>query len=131
MSKGIPDDVRLFVRTHIRSMFELEALLLLARDPERWWSAEAVDQLLRASREGITAQLERLADAGLLDVDTQNERRFRFAPRAPEHAQIVTALMALHRDRFHALVDLVYDRDRARQFANAFKIKSSKDDDDG
>jgi hypothetical protein len=106
-------------------------LLLLARDPERWWNAETVDRQLRASREAVTVQLERLANAGLLEVQVENERRFRFAPRAPEHVPIVAALIALHRDRFHAVVDLVYGRDRAQEFADAFKIKKSKDDENG
>jgi hypothetical protein len=131
MRKAIPDDVRLFVRTHLRSMFELEALLLVAREPERWWNAEAVDRQLRASREAVTAQLERLADAGLLEVQVVNEKLFRFSPRAPENASLVAALTVLHRDRFHAVVDLVYGRDRAQQFADAFKIKNSKDDENG
>jgi hypothetical protein len=131
MSKAIPDDVRLFVRTHLRSMFELEALLLLAREPERWWNAETVDRQLRASREAVTVQLERLAAAGLLEVQAENERRFRFSPRVSEHVPLVAALIALHRDRFHAVVDLVYGRDRAQEFADAFKITRAKDDENG
>jgi len=131
MSKVISEDVRLFVRTHIRSMFELETLLLLAREPERWWNAETVDRQLRASREAVAAQLERLADIGLLDVQTEHEKRFRFSPSAPEHVPIVAVLITMQRDRFHAVVDLVYGRDRAQEFANAFKIKKSKDDDNG
>jgi hypothetical protein len=76
-------------------------------------------------------QLERLADAGLLEVQVVDEKLFRFSPRESENASVVAVLTALHRDRFHAVVDLVYGRDRAQEFADAFKIKKSKDDENG
>lgn len=86
---------------------------------------------VRASLEASSAQLERLHELGLLDAKDEGERLFRFNPRVPEHTAIVSTLMEMHRERFHTLIDLIYARDRARDFADAFKLKKSSEGDDG
>lgn len=129
MAEAIPDEARAFVRKYVRSMLQLETLLFLAREPEQWWSAAVVSRELRSSPEAAAAQLGRLHELGLLEAKTEPERAFRFQPREPAHVEIVATLEALHRQRFHAVVDLIYARDRAQVFADAFKIKKTEDDD--
>ena len=129
MVEAIPDDARAFVRKYVRSMLQLEALLFLAREPEQWWSAEAVSRELRSSPEAAAAQLERLHELALLEARAAPEEAFRFNPRDPAHVTVVADLGALHRDRFHAVVDMIYARDRAQVFADAFKLKKTEDDD--
>lgn len=131
MAQAIPDEARAFVRKYVRSMLQLETLLFLAREPEQWWSAAVVSRELRSSPEAAAAQLGRLHELGLLETKTEPERAFRFQPRESAHVVIVAALAALHRERFHAVVDMIYarDRDRAQVFADAFKIKKTEDDD--
>jgi hypothetical protein len=129
MAEVVPDQVRAFVRSYLRSMLQLEALLLLAREPQRWWSARSLGLELRAAPEASAAQLERLSELGLLVSQGGPDKEFRFEPRDSAHVAIVAALSDMHRDRFHAVVDLLYARDRAQVFADAFKLKKSGDDD--
>lgn len=129
MVEAVPDEARAFVRKYVRSMLQLEALLLLARVPEQWWSAGAVARELRSSPEAAAAQLERLNELGLLEVRSEPEQAFRFNPREAAHVAVVAELAVLHRERFHAVVDMIYARDRAQVFADAFKIKKTEDDD--
>src|SRR5688500_11845833 len=129
MVEAIPDEARAFVRSYVRSMLQLETLLLLARDPARGWTADAVGRELRSSAEASSAQLERLHELGLLAVEASAEPVYRFAPRNEAHRAIVATLEQLHRERFHAVVDVIYARDRAQVFADAFKLKKSEDDD--
>ena len=129
MSGAFPDDVRRFVRKYIRSMLLLEALLALARDAERWWSAEDLYRELRSSLEASLEQLEQLASAGLLAVDRGEPARYRFRPVNPQHVETVTKLIELRKSRFHALVDLIYSRDSAQEFAEAFRLKKPEEDD--
>jgi hypothetical protein len=129
MVQAIPDEARAFVRKYVRSMLQLEALLLVAREPEQWWSAEAVSRELRSSPDAAAVQLARLSELGLLEGRAEPEEAFRFRPRDPAHVAIVASLAVLHRERFHAVVDMIYARDRAQVFADAFKIKKTEDDD--
>lgn len=129
MAEATSDSVRAFVRAHVRSMLQLETLLLLARDPARWWSASEVGRELRSDPEASAAQLERLGAQGLLAQKPGEPHMFQYAPREQAHRVVVTALEQMHRERFHALVDLIYARDRAQVFADAFKLKKSEDDD--
>jgi hypothetical protein len=129
MVEAVPDEARAFVRKYVRSMLQLEALLLLARAPEQWWSADAVSREVRSSPEAAAAQLERLRELGLLEARSEPEPAFRFNPREAAHVTIVADLAVLHRERFHAVVDMIYARDRAQVFADAFKIKKTEDDD--
>jgi hypothetical protein len=129
--KGISDETRRFVRTHFRSMLQVEAFLLLARDADRWWSADGVNLELRSSLHGTISQLERLRDSGLVDMQTAPETRFRYRPQPAEVQPAVDQLIVLHRERFHSLMELLYAPSRAQDFADAFKIKNSKDEEDG
>lgn len=130
MAEAVPDQVRAFVRSYLRSMLQLEALLLLAREPQRWWSARSLGLELRAAPEASAAQLERLSELGLLVSQGGGpDKEFRFEPRDHTHVAMVAALRDMHRDRFHAVVDMLYARDRAQVFADAFKLKKSGEDD--
>lgn len=129
MVESIPDETRAFVRAYVRSMLQLETLLLLAREPERRWTASGVGRELRSSADASSAQLERLQQLSLLAVEPGPEPAYHFAPRNEAHRAIVATLEQLHRERFHAVVDMIYARDRAQVFADAFKLKKGEDDD--
>jgi hypothetical protein len=129
MSGAIPEELRRFVRAHIRSLLQFEALLILARDSQRWWTAREVSVENRSSEDASLAQLGRLAELGLLESrGTGTGTGFRFQPRDPDYVALVESLRELHAQRYHSLVDLIYSSDRAQEFANAFKIRKSDDD---
>ena len=57
-----------FLRESIRSLDELETILLLHRDTSRWWSAEQIAETLSLRAEVVARALESLAGRNLLDV---------------------------------------------------------------
>lgn len=57
-----------FLRESIRSLQELEAILLLHRHPAKWWSAEQIALELSLTVESAARVLEALAGRNLLDV---------------------------------------------------------------
>jgi len=129
----VPDAVAGFLAAHIRSVMQLELLMLLSREPERWWTADAAHRELRSSLEACAADLRTLTKEGLAEASTDGEPRYRYRLARPEDEPVIERLRELFRTHFHALVHSVYAgrRRQARTFADAFKIKKSGKDDDG
>lgn len=108
---------------------QLELLMLLGGEPDRWWTADAANRELRSSVEACAADLRALAKEGLAEATSDSEPRYRFRLTRPEDEPVVTRLRELFRTHFHALVHAVYagrKRD-ARAFADAFKLKKDGD----
>jgi len=95
-------------------MGELEVLLLLARDPERWWSADAVNQELRASIVSARRHLKELiADQLVERRGSDNEALFRFHAADPATTDAVRMVAQLFKYRMPALVDVIYGQSAA------------------
>ena len=69
-ASSIPDPIRAFLRTYISSVGELEVLLLLYRDPSRWWTAEQVNRELLTSAHSAITHLEDLRSVQLVEERT-------------------------------------------------------------
>lgn len=130
-AEDIHADVKQLVRTHIRSMIQLEVLLFLHRRPEHWHSAAEVNDALRSSIAATRTHLEELCGSALIECQPGTDSRYRFAPSRPGDVEVVDKLAILFRDRFHSIVDLIYAsrRSSALAFADAFKIKKGGKDD--
>jgi hypothetical protein len=122
----ISDELRRFVRAHFRSILQLETLLVLARSPDRWWTAEELNLELRSSVQTTATQLEHLSTSGLAEAES-GSGRFRYRPQSDATQSLVDNLISLHKLRFHALVELIY-RSKAQEFADAFKLKKAKEE---
>jgi hypothetical protein len=123
----VPEELRRFVRSSFRSVLQLEGLLLVASDTERWWSAAEVNRHVRASEQACLVQLESLSTLGLLESSGEGSGKlFRFGSQDAELRAMVEALRVFHGQRYHALIDLIY-ADRAREFAEAFRLRKKDD----
>jgi hypothetical protein len=122
----IPPDVARFLRANIRSVIQLEMLMLLRRDPERWWTAAELDQALRSSLEASKQNLRELVERGLVEANSDVDPRYRHRLADPSHEPLVAQVAGLFQTHFHALIHMIYSgRHRSvEDFANAFKIKS-------
>lgn len=130
MSPGeVPDAVARFLAAHIRSVMQLELLIMLSREPERWWTAEEAYRELRSSLEGCADDLRMLAKQGLAEASTDPELRYRYRLERSEDEPVMERLRELFRTHFHSLVHAVYAgrRRNAMAFADAFKIKKDGD----
>jgi hypothetical protein len=131
--QGLPEDVQRFLKENIRSVRELEVLLLLHREAERRWTAEAVNDELRTSLQSARECLSHLFDIGLVEVGAGEPRSYRIARAEVGEGTVVGRLADLFRERVSSVIDTIYapKRDSLRDFADAFRLIKKKGDEDG
>jgi len=117
-------DLLAFVRQHVRSVWALELLLLLRRDPQRRWAAPELVKELRASPGLVIDNLAGLARGGLSEPDA--EARHRYCPATPLLDSLCGRLEAAYRARPVAVVNMIAQpRDPVQSLADAFRLKGS------
>ena len=120
MSDG--EQLTAFVREHVRSVWALELLMLLKRDPTRCWPAADLLRELRASTGLVNDNLARFERSGLVVRDDSGCHRY--SPAAPLLATLCDELEAAYRERPVAMVNLISaPRDPLQKLADAFKFK--------
>ncbi len=87
------DEVARFIRSSFRSVWSLELLLLLKREP-RLWPREEIVAALRASDLVVSQGLDSLVAAGLVTVD--EEGRAAYGAVSGEAASLVDAAERLY-----------------------------------
>jgi hypothetical protein len=129
-SREVPPEIEAFLQAHIRSVMQLEVLLLLHREADRWWTASGANLELRSSLDATYKHLRDLCDSKLVEIRPGAEPQFRFAPAKPEDLVLVASLAELFRTRFYSVVESVYTSERKgiRAFADAFKLKKGGPD---
>jgi hypothetical protein len=129
--EGISKSVQAFIAERIRSVIELEALLLLQANPSREWSAEDLARELRIDPAFAAAELAELAGAGLIVGVSNSPTRYHYAPRTPELDSGARELAVAYVSRRVSVIQLIFAKpaDPVRNFADAFKFR--KDDSRG
>ena len=130
--EGLPEDVQRFLKEHIRSVGELEVLLLLHREHERWWTPEAVNEELRTSLQSALECLTQLHGSGLVER-SEGTSSYRLERVHVGVETVVGRLAHLFKESLSSVIDAIYARkhDNLREFADAFRLKKKKDDNDG
>lgn len=114
-----------FVREHMRSVWAVELLLLLRRDPERCWPPEALVAELRASTNLVRDNLTAFERSGLAVRDDTG--CWRYAPAGPVLHDLATRLEAAYRERPVAIINLIAaPPDPIQGLADAFKWRGDK-----
>jgi hypothetical protein len=118
----LSEDVLRFIRTTIRSVWALELLLLLRRDPARAWNVEALIRELRGSAGIVAGAMTELEAAGLVAAA---DDAFRYRPASPELDALVAATAAAYAEYPVAVTHAIFTApsDKIRLFADAFRIK--------
>ena len=89
------DDILAFIATSFGSIWALELLLLLRRDPSRGWDAAAAVRELRSSPIVIEEAVAKLSAAGLIVQDSAGLCRYHAAsPRLDRLASELEAAYA-------------------------------------
>lgn len=110
------------VRTVIRSVWALELLLLMRRDPDRRWSEDALVRELRASLPLVRQNLAQLETGGLIACEPEG---CRFAPASPLLEKACAVLDRAYRERPVSVVNLIVgmSSENVQGFADAFRFK--------
>lgn len=118
----VPKEVRDFIDKHIDSVSQLEALLLLRRNPELKWDAPGTANRLYISEQEAAAVLAKLSAEGLLVAEEGG--RYRFGCRTAESHELVDRLAGLYARHLIPVTKLIHSKpDRIQQFADAFKLR--------
>ena len=115
------DNLLRFVTSSFPSIWTLELLLLLKRQP-RWWSREDLVETLRASELVVTNALDSLVAAGLASI---GDRGVMYMPINQDVAGLVDETEALYAARPDAVRRaIVRGADHgASMFSDAFRLR--------
>jgi len=120
----ISEDLRDFILRHIDSIAQLEALLLLRRNPNETWTAGAAAKRLYLSESEAANVLEHLCSNGLLSV---SDDRFRFDCQNDDERQMVERLAESYARHLIPVTNLIHAKPRRlREFSDAFKIRKER-----
>jgi hypothetical protein len=124
----IPDDVAQFIHEKIDSIAQLEALLLLRREPNGTWSASTLAQRLYTSEKETIDTVERLCAGGLTVASGSNPTVYRYEPVSQELRDVVDRTAHVYSKHLVPITNLIHSKPKTRvqEFADAFKIR--KDD---
>ena len=121
----LPQSTRSFISRYVRSIEQLEILLLLAREPETLWSAAKVYDAILSTPASVQGWLTELVAQGLLEKITETAS-YRCSSDADLRSQI--ALLAeIYRISPVRVIESIYKREvnAAQSFADAFKLKNT------
>lgn len=121
----LPGSIRAFLARHIRSVEQLEILLLFARGPGAAWSSKKVYDTILSTPHSVERWLEEMTRSSLLEKAPE-PGTYRLSNNEDVITQ--TSLLAeLYRISPVRVIETIYRRDTiaAQSFADAFKLKST------
>jgi hypothetical protein len=119
----LPAAAERFIRSHIRSVWDLELLLLLRNDPARSWSTAELVRELRASAPLVSDSLMALLRAGCIAAN--DAESYRYSPANAEIEAEVQAAKDAYASFPVAVTKLIWEgpRSKIQVFADAFRLK--------
>lgn len=123
----LPASVRLFLARYVRSVEQLEILLLFGRAPQGVWSSKKVYDTILSTPHSVERWLEEMTRTGLLERVADQPGCYRCCTQEELLGQI--QLLA---DLYHIspvrVIEAIYRRDTiaAQSFADAFKLKTDQ-----
>jgi hypothetical protein len=121
----IPEDIKEFIVGKIHSVAQLEALLLLRRDPQVAWGAEALAGRLYISTQETAEVLSHLHEEGLLASIGDAPPTYKYQPDSPEMGWLVDRLAEVYAKYLVAVTHLIHSTapPKVQKFADAFRIR--------
>lgn len=118
-------DLTDMVESSFGSVWALELLLVLHRQPERVWSADELVGELRSSEVVVAQSIASLIAGGLILVETGGG--VRYGPASREQDRLVGELEEEYRKKPTAIRRLIIQNpaEKLKTFAEAFMLKKS------
>jgi hypothetical protein len=113
-------DFASFLKEHIRSVWAVELLLLLRRDPARCWAPAELVRELRASSSLVADNLHRFLASGLVAPEADC---YRYAPASPVLDELCAKLESAYRERPVAVINMIARPAPLQSLADAFKFR--------
>lgn len=128
-ARAVPPSVRAFVVSHARSLDELELLMAIIQDTDRWWDAATAARETGMPVATAGHALDYFATHNLLDIRITGDVRYRFLPGTPELQQAALETAEIYRSRPLDLAKLIKAAPSVSDFADAFRIRRIDNDD--
>jgi len=115
-------DLHDFVESSFRSVWSVELLLLLYRQPRSWTAGELVSEL-RISEVVVARSIDALVAGGLVVIETDG--RVRYGLAIPDNEDLVRQLYELYQKRPAAVRKVIVQNpaDQLKTFSDAFKFR--------
>lgn len=126
MTEPLPETVQKLILERIESVAQLEALLLMRRNPEHGWTARELAGQLYISPKEAALVLSCLIARGL--CQKKNDLAH-FQPESPELDAAVTLLAETYREKLIPVTKLIHQRASrpdAQQFADVFRFRKGE-----
>ena len=124
-AEALPPAVRQLLSRYIRSVEQLEVLLLLHSQPKRAWTADAVYDVIRSSKSSIAQRLATFTADGFLAEEAGSPTTFRYAPKDEALRAAVQETATLYQTRRIRVIEAIFapEVDPVQSFADAFKLR--------
>ncbi len=122
--ESLPSAVKQLLARHIRSVEQLEVLLLLRSQPARAWRSAEVYDVIRSSAPSISARLDAFSAAGFLAKEEGTPQTYRYAPSADLRSAVDETAAAYQTWRVR-VIEAIFapESDPVQNFADAFKLR--------
>jgi hypothetical protein len=123
----LPESVQKLIETHIKSVEELEVLLLLSAEPQKSWAPAEVFRVIQSNLNSIQLKLSKLAAQGLLSSTKGPEMLYCYSNTKPELDAAVRSLREAYKVRPTRVIELIFanPNSQIRSFADAFKFRKT------
>ena len=123
-SPELSADIRSFLSRYIDSIGQLEALLLMFRNPDETFSSLSLAQRLYVSDESSIKILKMLERRGLVQLSAQG---YRYQAEFGQH-HLVCELEQGYARHLIVITESIHakSKNRIREFASAFKLRKEK-----
>jgi DNA-binding MarR family transcriptional regulator len=124
-AQDLSPSIRAFIARYVRSVEQLEILLMFGREPAKARTARNVYDAILSTPQSVERWLEEMARSGLLEKLADPDAGYRCCTDESLVAQ-VAELADTYRTSPVRVIEAIYKpkADAAQSFADAFKIKS-------
>lgn len=123
-SDPLPPAVRQLLARHIRSVEQLEILLLVRTQPAREWTAAEIYDVVRSSQASIAERLDAFTASGFLTKTEGTPPRYRYSPNSDLRSAVDQTATAYQTWRVR-VIEVIFapEADPVQSFADAFKLR--------
>jgi len=120
----VPEKLHRFIMQNVRSLEQLEILLLVACDKGAAWTVQSVYDVILSTKPSVERWLDEFTRLGFLGKEPGEVSVYRFV--APDEiARLTQELGQLYKAKPVRVIEAIFkaDRNPAQSFADAFRLK--------
>ena len=120
----LPNSVRQFIARHLRSIEQLEILLLFSGGAGAPWTVQSVYDSILSSLPSIQRWMDEFVQTGFLESDGAVPPHYRYIGKT-EDTETIAELAQFYKTMPVRVIEAIYKKgaDPAQGFADAFKLK--------